>query len=864
MPERHASLFRKLHVKELLTVLFILFAVFFFRQERHELRNLGPFLDQADPFWLTAGLLVTVLFIILQSGMLVHCFRSVGARLHWMLSFPLFLKRNFISTFIPGGSIASMAYLPAMLRKEPIDKHRIFQAAGVHGFIGILTVALVGMPVMIIGLAGNKSAGGAALAYSGIVVLLVFIVALAAAMRKGGLLHRYFVKWFPGLSQQADQLFTFELSRRHFAYATLFSTGIEFTGILHLYIAMKAIGLPASAEAALVGYVISTLFLIISPLLRGLGAVEVSLTFILKQYGFSTVQAVEVMLLYRLFEFWLPLAAGLFAWLWKGKHLFMRLLPPVMIFALGVVNIFSVLTPPIAYRVRLLREYLPVSSIHASNWLVILIGGILMVTAAFLFRGLRNAWWLALVLSGVSLFGHLTKALDYEEASLAFSVILILLITHRQYRQKSNARLLHISVITAAGTGIMILLFGTVGFHFLDQRHFGHSFTWYGSFRHAVLGLLPFDDGSLQPLTRFGHEFMVSLKVLGTGAWLFLFWTLIRPYMHREKGSGYAFEKAAFLLHEYGHSAVDHFKTGRDKLIFILEEMDAFIAYRIANGFAIVLEEPVCPEHQKIPVLMEFEKHCRIMGLIPAFYRVDAESLYYFESLRKKKLLIGQEAIMDVTGFSLEGRGAKAFRNTLNSLKNKGYACRVFKAPHPAAFLEQLRAVSDDWLEVWRRSEMVFSQGCFNEAEIREHDVIAVLNAEQVPVAFLNIVPDYTPGECTYDMIRKTADAPGGCMDALIMKLVEYAREQGLSTINLGLVPMSGIGQPDNTAERVVKYAYEKIRRFRHYQGQREFKSKYATMWVNKYLLYEHDFDLVQLPAALNKVMQPVPQHTRL
>ena len=27
--------------------------------------------------------------------------------------------------------------------------------------------------------------------------------------------------------------------------------------------------------------------------------------------------------------------------------------------------------------------------------------------------------------------------------------------------------------------------------------------------------------------------------------------------------------------------------------------------------------------------------------------------------------------------------------------------------------------------------------------------------------AFLNIIPDFAPEECTYDLIRKTADAPG-------------------------------------------------------------------------------------------------------
>jgi phosphatidylglycerol lysyltransferase len=72
------------------------------------------------------------------------------------------------------------------------------------------------------------------------------------------------------------------------------------------------------------------------------------------------------------------------------------------------------------------------------------------------------------------------------------------------------------------------------------------------------------------------------------------------------------------------------------------------------------------------------------------------------------------------------------------------------------------------------------------------------------------------------------------------------------------MVPMSGIETPDNPAEQVVKFAYERMKRFSNYKGLRDFKEKYATEWLNKYLVYENDFDLVQLPTALNKAMQPL------
>ncbi|HTD93234.1 MAG TPA: phosphatidylglycerol lysyltransferase domain-containing protein, partial [Chitinophagaceae bacterium] len=196
-------------------------------------------------------------------------------------------------------------------------------------------------------------------------------------------------------------------------------------------------------------------------------------------------------------------------------------------------------------------------------------------------------------------------------------------------------------------------------------------------------------------------------------------------------------------------------------------------------------------------------------------------------------------------------------RNGVNSLVKKGFSTRIHTAPHSAELITKLAEVSDEWLSHFDKTELVFSQGMFDPVTLAGEDVVAVHDPDDRIVAFLNIIPDYTPDECTYDLLRRTADAPAGAMDALLIKLISYARDKGLHYVNLGLAPMSGITHPETTAERVVKYAYEKIRRFRYYQGLREFKEKYASEWVNKYLLYENDFDLVQLPAALGKVMQP-------
>jgi phosphatidylglycerol lysyltransferase len=530
--------------------------------------------------------------------------------------------------------------------------------------------------------------------------------------------------------------------------------------------------------------------------------------------------------------------------------------PALLIFSLGVINIVSVVTPPLHPRLKLIRTFLPLDAINASNILILFIGLALLITSAYMFKGLKNAWRLALLLSILSVIGNITKALDYEEATFAAVIVVLLWISRSQYRIRSSARWIRMGFLSVAIIFLSVLLFGFVGFYFIEAKHFGIDFTWKQSIEFSVRSFFLQDD-SLHPHTAFGREFILLIQILGFLSWGFLLFTLIKPFLKVEDTTETGRERAKFLLSEFGSSAVDHFKIYPDKLLFFSEVHEAFVAYRIANGFAIVLDEPVCAEEHKTEVLMEFYRACKKMGLKTAFYRVDENSMVWFDRLRKQKIFIGQEAILDAQNFTMEGRDKKSLRNAMNSLQKKGFVTAIHKAPLDKPLVEKLRKVSDEWLVAYEKEEQVFSQGMFDAKELMQQDVITISDSEGNIVAFLNIIPDYSPKECTYDLIRKTADAPGGCMDALIVKLVEYAKEKDYHYINMGLVPMTGIEEPNSPAEQLIRFAGKKLKRFKHYHGLRDFKEKYATYWKDKFLVYENDYDLLQLPLALNKVMQP-------
>ena len=858
LSKKFQSFSPKLYWREILAALMILLAFIFFRSERKELGEIIPNIKNADPGWLAAGLGVTLLYILLQSGMYVSSFSSIGLSLKWIDAIELFLKRNFLSIFLPAGGVSALAYTPSQIRKRDFNKTQIHQASGLYAFAGLFTVFLVGFPVVILfALSANTHLESAWAGMIIVIFILAGIIWISRTLRAKGRLYQYIERRFPSSAQVIDELFAANVNIKKYTGAISYSTGVELSGMFTLYIAMMALGLPASFMVAAIAYMVSVILMVSSPFLRGLGAVEISIVYILEMYGYSSLAALSITILYRLFEFWLPMIFGIFSFAWRGRNLFVRIAPALLIFMLGLINIISVVTPPLRIRLRLIREFLPLEAINASNVLVLFMGVALLITSAFMFKGLRNAWRIALFLAVLSLIGNLTKALDYEEASFALIIIILLLISRNQYRIRSSIKWIRLGFLSVGIIFLSVLIFGYVGFYFIDVKHFGIDFTWKQSMLYTMQTFLLGVNDNLKPLTNFGREFIFLIHALGFLSWGFLLFTIIKPFLKVEPSNESGRERAKFLLSEFGNSSVDYFKISNDKLYFFSDLHDAFIAYRIANGFAIVLEEPVCADQNKLEVLEEFYKQCSKMGLKAAFYRVDENSILWFNQLRKQKMIIGQEAILDAENFKLEGKEKKSLRNALNSLEKKGFTAAINKAPLSPDFVAGLRKVSDEWLSAFDKEEQVFSQGMFDAKEIMNQDVISVKDEFGKIVAFLNIIPDYSPAECTYDLIRKTEDAPGGCMDALIIKMIEYAREHNCKYINLGLVPMTGITEPQSPAEQIIKYAGEKFRRFKHYHGLRDFKEKYATMWADKFLVYETDYDLLQLPAALNKVMQP-------
>jgi phosphatidylglycerol lysyltransferase len=849
---------KKLIVRFIFTLFFIAIGIWFVKHERSELGDVKSALTAAKWQWVMIGIVITAIHILLQGQMYVYSFASLRKKVSLFDSTVLFIKRNFISVFLPAGGISSLAFFSGTIEGKGIKKSQIYFASTIYGFVGILSVVIIAIPAFIFTIADGTLGTGEWYALGALLLVIIALFLLYRSIMKRGVFYVMLVKLIPSIEVFINDSQNNKIDKKKFLLTVITSVIIEFTGIAHLYIAMTALGFNPSFFAAVMGYIVSVIFLNISPFLRGLGAIEVSMTYLLIRFGFGHVEAIAITFLYRFFEFWLPLFAGILTFISKLNKLLMRVIPALFLLALAIVNIISVLTPALHDRLRILSDFLPVEVIQTSNYLVMVAGLFSLVTAAFMLKGLRTAWWFAFVLSLVSFIGHITKAIDFEEASFALLVIVVLIATHKEYYIRNNPKLRNVGLQTSLYLTVGTLIYGIVGFYFLDKKHFNIDFSFLQSLRFAIQNYFLIGSDELVPIGSFARNFLYSINISGFLSIAFLIYTLVRSYAPRKYVTDEELDLANDLVKSFGNSSLDYFKTYSDKIFFFSTSKKAFIAYRVAGNFAVVLENPVAESDDEMKkCIMEFDKYCYENGLKSIYYRVPEESLETYHELRKKDLFLGQEGVVDISTFNLEGGSKKSMRNAIHKVTEQGYKTTIHLPPVKDGLLQKIKSVSDEWLQDTGRSEIIFSQGMFVWEELKQHTIITVENDEEKVIAFLNIIPDYANSEGTYDLIRKTKDAPSKVMDFILIELFNYLKSQNFTYINLGFAPMSGMNDPHTFPERSMKFAYDRINSFSHYKGLREYKEKFEPVWTNKYLIYQDDYDLLQVPNVLSKVIKP-------
>ena len=572
---------------------------------------------------------------------------------------------------------------------------------------------------------------------------------------------------------------------------------------------------------------------VVSNVPGGLGIFEAVILLFLAPF-FSASQILGALVAFRAIYYLLPLflAIALLATheivekregVVKAWRIFGRwapgIAPQVLAFATfvgGAVLLFSGATPTLPSRVRWLRHLVPLPIVEISHFFGSLAGAALLLLARGLQRRLDAAYHLSIVVLTAGIVLQLFKGADFEEAIILGLMLFALVASRRHFYRKAS--LINESFGPGWIVAILIVVMSAAWLGFFSYKHVEYSsdLFWRFQFRADAPRFLRASAGVVGLLLMFAIQ------------------RLLRPAAPDPDPPSPAELDTALEIVRADRNSQTNLALLGDKPLLFSESGRAFIMYGVEGRSWIAMGDPVGPDDEKSELIWKFRELCDLHAGWPVFYEVQRQHLHLYLELGLTLLKIGEEARVELPGFSLDGGDRKWMRKMQRKVESEECSFEIVNAE---PILPELRAISDAWLAEKKTREKGFSLGFFSESYVRRFPIAVVRRAGTI-VAFANLWVSADGDELSVDLMRQSADAPGGVMDYMFVQLILWGQEQGYHWFNLGMAPLSGLENRSlgTLWNRVGSLAYRFGENFYNFQGLRQYKEKFDPTWEPMYL----------------------------
>lgn len=319
-----------------------------------------------------------------------------------------------------------------------------------------------------------------------------------------------------------------------------------------------------------------------------------------------------------------------------------------------------------------------------------------------------------------------------------------------------------------------------------------------------------------------------------------------------------AWQAAVCLASTYGYNSLASFALDQKKQLFFSSTGKAFISYVLQGDVALVVGDPIGLTQDLSLALAEFLAFWRARHKAVAFWQVREELLDLYRSQRLHALKIGEDTVIDVQNFTLKGGQMANVRTSARRAEKSGMRVIFYEGVVTSvSYREQMASISHAWLKRKGGCEMGFSMGRFEpDTKVRQLTALAV-DQHGTMHAFLTFIPIYGRNGWGLDLLRRSEQAIPGTMELLIVRSIEYFKARGDTMVSLGLAPLGNNNQGrESFLGRCCSLLLRHSRTFQHFQTLTAFKRKFQPTWENRYLIFSHPLNLLQIGLALNAVHQ--------
>ena len=520
----------------------------------------------------------------------------------------------------------------------------------------------------------------------------------------------------------------------------------------------------------------------------------------------------------------------------------------------AVLAVFPMLRRPLQWP-RVAVEYVSIMVTPNLAYAIVL-----SLLAAACRRRLRAAWWLVLLLLAIpTALGRLTQTvsgqLNYLPALVITATAVVLLL---RARRQFTARIERGNGWKALGILVLLLTVGILlGWLLLELapgtlRSSADRLAW--SVNHVLGGLGDADTTGIVGRPPRWVNFVCGL--LGGLSFLTAVAVLLRPRQERRSLDAHDEARIRDLLARFGENdSLGYFATRRDKTLMWSEGHRAAVAYRAIGGASLAAGDPVGAPEGWAGAIGAWLAEARRFGWAPAVMGVGEAGAKAYVSAGMGALELGDEAVIDVREFGLDGSAMRAVRQAVQRVERAGYTVRIRRhIDIPADDMAAVVADADRWRDT--ETERGFSMALSRLGDPADGHCVLVesLDPGGARRALLSFVPWGSHG-LSMDLMRRDRAAENGVNEFMVTSLINHARLLGVDRISLNFAMFRAVFEE---GERLGAGPVLRLWRWFLLIGSRWWQleslyranAKYQPAWCPRYLCYADSRDLLRIGVA--------------
>ena len=517
---------------------------------------------------------------------------------------------------------------------------------------------------------------------------------------------------------------------------------------------------------------------------------------------------------------------------------------------LGILNILQSLGVRLSGRAFFLRHYMALNTDRVADVVLFLFGAFMLYLAYHLWLRKRAAllllWGIFLVRSflGMILGRNISIAIMYFFLSMA------LLWAAKEFHVRPDATSLKKFRGMMPAFVVTYIGLATMGLYFL-RNNLGLAADIRSLLHRSVLIAIG-ESGTLQ----FHGWAVLFPEILGLFAILGLFYManlVLRSQREMLFQTEAEHSRALELVQRYGSDSLAYFNVREDKNFFFHSD-EIFLAYRYMDGVAVMSGDPIGPAELVPVIMMEFQEYCFERGWRIINIGACAEYVRLYGDLGLKTICIGEEAVVNLDEFSLEGRRVKTLRHSVTKLTKMGITMEFqFNAGIPSHLKYELAEISAEWRE--GTPETGFSMGLGRLLHSEDENCLLAIayDAESKPIGFLYMVPMYPHLGYSLDITRTKIGATNGLVEFMMAKTALYLKERNYRVMTLHLCAVSQLYREEGDGKPV--FWGEALGRAISYLGipaisVYRFDRKFIPEWKRRFVIFQSLIDLPKIGVA--------------